>query len=214
MSIPDIQAYWADQIVTDWQEETFGYNGLNSNHSFTVSGGNKAANFSLSYSRIDDEGIMYGSDYNRNNLNFKAKFKPIKDLTISFTARYSNTQVLGSGTNTAQDAGSKTESRVRNAIAYAPIELFAKDNVTGLEDYESFGSLYDPITTIDHNYRVKIDNKYNLQGYVSYKFAKMFTFKTELGYEGRYQDQDRYYGTFLVQVMVLPMQKVRVMDMW
>jgi TonB-linked SusC/RagA family outer membrane protein len=194
MSIPDIQAYWADQVVTDWQEETFGYNGLNSNHSFTVSGGNKAANFSLSYSRIDDEGIMYGSDYNRNNLNFKAKFKPIKDLTISFTARYSNTQVLGSGTNTAQDAGSKTESRVRNAIAYAPIELFAKDNVTGLEDYESFGSLYDPITTIDHNYRVKIDNKYNLQGYVSYKFAKMFTFKTELGYEGRYQDQDRYYG--------------------
>lgn len=194
MSIPDIQAYWANQIVTDWQEETFGYNGLNSNHSFTVSGGNKAANFSLSYSRIDDEGIMYGSDYNRNNLNFKAKFKPIKDLTISFTARYSNTQVLGSGTNTAQDAGSKTESRVRNAIAYAPIELFAKDNVTGLEDYESFGSLYDPITTIDHNYRVKIDNKYNLQGYVSYKFAKMFTFKTELGYEGRYQDQDRYYG--------------------
>ena len=194
MSIPDIQAYWADQVVTDWQEETFGYNGLNSNHSFTVSGGSKAANFSLSYSRIDDEGIMYGSDYNRNNLNFKAKFKPIKDLTISFTARYSNTQVLGSGTNTAQDAGSKTESRVRNAIAYAPIELFAKDNVTGLEDYESFGSLYDPITTIDHNYRVKIDNKYNLQGYVSYKFAKMFTFKTELGYEGRYQDQDRYYG--------------------
>ena len=194
MTIPAIQEYWHGQKVTDWQEETFGRHGLNSNHSFTVSGGNKAANFSLSYNRIDDKGIMYGSDYARNNLNFKAKFKPIKDLTISFTARYSNTNVLGSGTNTAQDAGSKTESRVRNAIAYSPIELFAKDNVAGLDDYESFGSLYDPITTIDHNYRKKVDDKFNLQGYVSYKFAKMFTWKTELGYEGRYQKQDRYYG--------------------
>jgi len=194
MTLPDIQNYWHGQTVTDWQERTFGHHGLNSNHSFTLSGGNKLANFSLSYARIDDEGIMYGSDYNRNNLSFKAKFKPVKDLTISFTARFSNTQVLGSGTNTAQDAGSKTESRVRNAIAYSPIELFAKDNVAGLDDYESFGSLYDPITTIDHNYRNKIDNKYNLQGYLSYKFAKWFTFKTELGYEGRYINQDRYYG--------------------
>lgn len=194
MTIPAIQEYWHGQKVTDWQDETFGYHGLNSNHSFTLSGGNKTANFSLSYNRIDDEGIMYGSDYNRNNLSFKTKFKPIKDLTISFTARYSNTQVFGSGTNTAQDAGSKTESRVRNAIAYSPIELFAKDNVAGLDDYESFGSLYDPITTIDHNYRKKTDNKYTLQGYISYKFAKMFTIKTELGYEGRTQSQDRYYG--------------------
>ena len=194
MTIPEIQNYWHGQQVTDWQEETFGRHGLNSNHSFTVSGGNKAANFSLSYNRVDDESIMYGSDYDRNNLSFKAKFKPIKDLTISFTARYTNTVVLGAGTNTAQDAGSKTESRVRNAIAYSPIELFAKDNVAGLDDYESFGSLYDPITTIDHNYRKKTENKYNLQGYVSYKFAKWFTIKTELGHEGRAQSQDRYYG--------------------
>ena len=194
MTIPQIQEYWHTQKVTDWQDETFGYHGLNSNHNFTLSGGNKTANFSLTYNRVDDEGIMYGSDYNRNNISFKAKFKPVKDLTLSFTARFSNTQVLGSGTNTAQDAGSKTESRVRNAIAYSPIELFAKDNVPGLEDYESFGSLYDPITTINHNYRNKVDNKYTLQGYLSYKFAKMFTFKTELGYEGRYINQDRFYG--------------------
>lgn len=194
MTIPEIQEYWRGQKVTDWQDETFGHRGLTSNHSFTLSGGNKLANFSLSYARVDDEGIMYGSDYDRNNLSFKAKFKPIKDLTISFTARYTNTVVLGSGTNTAQDAGSKTESRVRNAIAYSPIELFAKDNVAGLDDYESFGSLYDPITTINHNYRKKTDNKYTMQGYISYKFAKWFTIKTELGYEGRDVSQDRYYG--------------------
>ena len=194
MTVPEIQEYWHTQKVTDWQDETFGYRGLNSNHNFTISGGNKLASFSLSYGRVDDKGIMYGSDYDRNNLSFKSKFKPLKDLTISFTARYSNTVVWGAGTNTAQDAGSKTESRVRNAIAYSPIELFAKDKVAGLDDYESFGSLYDPITTINHNYRKKKDDKYNLQGYISYKFAKWFTIKAELGYEGRDQTQDRYYG--------------------
>jgi TonB-linked SusC/RagA family outer membrane protein len=194
MTIPEIQEYWRGQKVTEWQDETFGHHGLNSNHSFTLSGGNKMANFLLSYNRVDDEGIMYGSDYDRNYLNFKTNFKPLKGLTISFTARYTNTVVLGAGTNTAQDAGSKTESRVRNAIAYSPIELFKKDEVAGLDDYESFGSLYDPITTIDHNYRKKTDNKYNLQGYISYKFAKWFTIKSELGYEGRFQSQDRYYG--------------------
>ena len=143
MTIPEIQEYWRGQKVTEWQDETFGHHGLNSNHSFTLSGGNKMANFLLSYNRVDDEGIMYGSDYDRNYLNFKTNFKPLKGLTISFTARYTNTVVLGAGTNTAQDAGSKTESRVRNAIAYSPIELFKKDDVAGLDDYESFGSLYD-----------------------------------------------------------------------
>ncbi|MBQ0035268.1 MAG: TonB-dependent receptor [Bacteroidales bacterium] len=193
MSVADIQAYWRGQ-ETDWQDATFGINGMNSNHNFSFNGGNKKVKFSFSYNRIDDQGIMYGSDYDRNNLSAKINYKPIKDLTLSFTARYANTEVWGAGTNTAQDAGSKSESRVRNAIAYSPIELFAKDNVAGLDDYESMGSLYDPITTIDHNYRHKVDNKVNVQGYIQYKFAKLFTWKTEVGYEWRDETQGRYYG--------------------
>ena len=202
--------YWAEQPVNDWQRRTFGptwgeslhngdeignaqHQGFSSNHSFSVSGGNKNATFTLSYNRIDDKGIMYGSDYSRNNISFKSKFKPFKDFTIGMTARYSNTNVLGAGANTAEDSGSKTESRVRNAIAYTPIELVAKDNDL-LEDYDSFGSMYDPITTVDHNYKKKQDNKWTLNGYASYKFLKKFTIKTELGYEGRYRDTDRYYG--------------------
>ena len=191
INLPQIINYWSQEAEsTDWQETTFGNNGLNSNHTFSLSGGNKLATFNLSYNRIDDEGIMYGSDYNRNNLSFKGKFKPLKGLTIGVSARYSNTQVLGAGTNTADDAGSKTESRVRNAIAYSPIELLKRDET----DYESFGSLYDPITTIDHNYKNKVDNKLTLNGYVQYKFLKDFTLKVELGYESRDVLTDRFYG--------------------
>lgn len=202
--ISELLDYWATQPNTDWQRKTFGptwsdtledgeSQGFNSNHSFSVSGGNKNATFNLAYNRIDDKGIMYGSDYDRNNISLKTKFKPVKNLTVSFSSRYSNTNIWGAGTNTADDSGSKTESRVRNAIAYTPIELLAKDNAL-LEDYDSFGSLYDPITTIDHNYRKKKDDKWTLNGYASYKFAKYFTIKAEVGYEGRYRDDNRYYG--------------------
>lgn len=202
--ISDVLDYWQTQPNYDWQRKTFGptwgeawqeddHQGFNSNQSFSVSGGNKNAQFTLSYNRVDDKGIMYGSDFKRNNISLKTKFKPFKDFTISATARYSNTDVLGSGSNTAEDAGSKTESRVRNAIAYTPLELFAKDN-TVLEDYDSFGSLYDPITTIDHNYKKKRDDKWRIEGYASYKFLKKFTIRVDLGYEGRYRDTYRFYG--------------------
>jgi len=202
--LTDILDYWANQPYYDWQRKTFGptwgekkesddHQGFNSNHSFSVSGGNKVAQFSLSYNRIDDKGIMYGSDYSRNNLAIKTKFKPLKDFTLSLSARYSNTNVLGAGSNTADDSGSKSESRVRNAVAYTPLTLFAKDDAV-LEDYDSFGSLYDPITTIDHNYKKKRDDKWRIEGYASYKFLKKFTLRVDLGYEGRYRDTGRFYG--------------------
>ncbi|MBR1630312.1 MAG: TonB-dependent receptor [Paludibacteraceae bacterium] len=194
MGINDILDYWGAQPYTDWQDETFGRTGFNSNHSVAVSGGSKVASFHLSYNRIDDESIMYGSDYHRNNLSLKAKFKPIKDLTLGFTARYTNTKVHGSGTNTSEDPGSKSESRVRNAIAYTPVELFSKDDDSKLDDEDSFGSLYDPITTIDHNYKEKLDNKWTMNGYASYKFLKKFTVKTELTYESRNVRQNFFYG--------------------
>ena len=185
--------YWNQKDCIDWQEETFGGNHLNSNHSISVSGGMKNANFNLSYNRIDDESIMYGSGYNRNNLSFKTKFQPIKDLTIQASVRYSNTNVLGAGTNSAEDAGSSSEGRLRNATSFVPlegIEVYLKD----LEDDTDLGNIYNPIIAINDSYKKKVDNKLVLNGSVRYKFLKHFTVKAELGYEIRSVVQDRYYG--------------------
>ena len=67
-----------DSVHTDWLGQTFGRMGFDSNHSFSVSGGNKKANFNLNYTRVDNTAIMQSSDYHRNNLSLKAKFKPVK----------------------------------------------------------------------------------------------------------------------------------------
>ena len=178
----------------DWQDATFGRTGFNSNHSISVTGGNKNGNFNLSYNRIDDKAIMEQSNYARNNLSFKAKFKPFKDFTLGFTARYTNTSVLGAGSNAINDAGTATESRLRNAVVYVPTNLQMKGTAGGDDDDETFGSLYDPITTIRDNYKLKQDNKWTMNGYASYKFAKHFTAKVELGYDSRAVETDRYYG--------------------
>ena len=99
---------------------------------------------------------MYGSNYTRNNLSLKTKFKPIKNLTIAATARYTNTNVLGAGTNSAQDAGSTSESRLRNAVSFVPlpgIEAYIKD----MEDDTDLGNLWNPIIAVDDSYKKKVD---------------------------------------------------------
>ena len=178
----------------DWQDRTFGRTGFNSNQSVSVSGGNKNANFTLSYNRIDDKAIMEQSNYTRNNISGKAKFKPFKNFTIGFTTRYTSTEVLGSGANAIKDNGTSTESRLRNCVVYTPTTLLSKDDGTGGDEDETFGSLYDPLTTIRDNYKLKKDKKWNIQGYMSYKFAKHFTARVDMGYESRHITTDRYYG--------------------
>ena len=196
-SISDLLAEYADPSqheFIDWQERTFGRTGFNSNHSVSVSGGNKNANFNLSYNRIDDKAIMDMSNYVRNNISLKAKFKPFKDFTVGFTARYTNTQVLGAGSNAIKDNGTSSESRLRNAVVYTPTTLLAK-NSEGLSDEdETIGSLVDPLTAIRDNYKFKVDNKWTMNGYASYKFAKYFTARVELGYDSRNITTNRYYG--------------------
>ncbi len=178
----------------DWQDSTFGRTGFNSNQSVSMSGGNRNANFTLSYNRVDDKAIMEQSNYTRNNVSAKAKFKPFKDFTVGFTTRYTSTEVLGSGSNAVKDNGTATESRLRNCVVYTPTTLLSKDDGSGGEEDETFGSLYDPITTIRDNYKLKTDKKWNIQGYVSYKFAKHFTARMDLGYESRHIRTNRYYG--------------------
>lgn len=184
----------AQHEFIDWQDQTFGRTGFTSNQSVSLSGGNKLATFALSYNRIDDKAIMEQSNYVRNNISAKAKFKPFKNFTVGFTTRFTNTQVLGSGSNAIKDNGTSTESRLRNCVVFTPTKLLSKNDGSSEEEDETFGSIYDPLTTIRDNYKMKVDNKWNIQGYVSYKFAKYFTIRSDLGYQSRHISTDRYYG--------------------
>lgn len=192
-TLASVLEYWAGEGDDDWQETTFGGNHLNSNQNISISGGIKKANFNLNYNRIDDNSIMYGSNYVRNNASLKAKFQPIKNMSIGLTLRFSNTDVLGSGTNPAEDSGSKGESRLRNATSFVPLHGI-EVRLVDLEDDTDLGNLYNPIIAIDDNYKKKVDNKLTANAFIQYKFLKKFTVKAEVGYETRDVKKDQYYG--------------------
>lgn len=177
----------------DWQNETFGRTGFNSNHSVTVSGGNKKADFTASFNHIDDKAIMKESSYQRDNISLKSKFKPAKGLTLAFTSRFSQTDVLGAGSNTSDDKGSSTQSRMRNAVQFTPIDLLKVD-LSDQSSEDKVGGLYNPLVTIADNYKDKIDTRYSVNGSAAYKFLKDWTVRSELGFDSKNIETDRYYG--------------------
>lgn len=191
--------FWNDKGTVDWQDEIYGGNHLNSNHTFGFDIGNKIFSLNLSYNRVDDKSIMYGSNFDRNNASLKLKVKPIKDLNIGLNARYTNSNVLGSGTNSADEAkNSKSDSRLRNSVTFLPLYgIPVKQTANELEDDDAdvnIWNLYNPYTAIDDNYKTKVEHKWNINGYIAYKFLNHFTVRAEAGYEGRSIDQKRYFG--------------------
>ena len=191
--------FWSDKGSVDWQDEIYGGNHLNSNHTFAFNLANKMFSVNLSYNRVDDESIMYGSNFNRNNVSLKGKVQPVKGLTIGASLRYVNTNVLGSGTNSADEAkNSKSDNRLRNAVSFVPlyglpVRLSANESLEDDSDVNIW-NIFNPYTSIDDNYKTKIEHKWNANGYISYKFLSHFTVRAEVGYEHHGINQKRYFG--------------------
>ena len=191
--------FWNDKGTVDWQDEIYGGNHLNSNHTVSFSMANKKFSLSATYNRVDDNSIMYGSNFNRNNASLKLKAQPVKGLTIGLSGRYMNTNVLGSGTNSADEAkNSKSDSRLRNSVTFLPlygipVKLSANESLE--DDAEvNVWNLFNPFTSIDDNYKNKTEHKWSINGYVAYKFLNHFTVRAEAGYESRSIAQNRYFG--------------------
>ena len=198
-SLQGLIDFWSDKGTVDWQDEIYGGNHLNSNHTFGFNIANKMFSLNLSYNRVDDNSIMYGSNFDRNNLNLKFKIQPVKGLSIGLSGRYTNTNVLGSGTNSADEAkNSKSDSRLRNSVTFLPlygipVKLSANESLE--DDAEvNVWNLFNPFTSIDDNYKTKTEHKWSVNGFIAYKFLNHFTLRAEAGYESRSIDQLRYFG--------------------
>ena len=61
-------------------------------HDLSISGGNEKSNYFFSVGRIDQEGIIKNSDYDRSNLRLNNKYYFTEWLNVSSKASYSNVQ--------------------------------------------------------------------------------------------------------------------------
>ena len=176
---------------TDWQDEIFGRTGTLFNNSLNLTGGNETVNYTASYARTDDKAIMMDSNYKRDNLSFKMNAKPFKFLKLNFSTRYTDTEVKGSGMN-EQNEKSSSDSRLKNAVIYSPIDLKLTETS---DEEENLGGLINPILSITDNYRLKTQKNYAINGGASLDLMKGLTLRTELGIENRTTEDNRFYGT-------------------
>lgn len=192
-SFADIDQY-ATMKPNDWVEQVFGRTGQTFSHNISVSGSSDRVKWTASYAHIDDMAIMLGSNYKRDNLNFKAQFKPIKQITIDLNARYSNTEVMGSGSNSINDSGSTsgTSARLKHAVQYTPIPVTGATSDSDLA--EDYGDNAPPLESVADNDRRRIRKNWTINGAVTWHIIKNLNLKVEGGLDDYNQEDNRFYG--------------------
>lgn len=179
-------------VSNNWQKQVFGRTGEVQSRDLGIRGGNDKLNYNFTYAHYDEKAIMLGSDYKRNNLSLALKGKVNDKIDLTYTMRYSDTQINGGGVN-EQNEKSSADSRLRNAIAYAPLPIPGISSDDTNEDVAN--SLVNPIVSVWDNDREQLRKNFNMLGSFSWEFIENLKFKTELGLDNyNYQDA-RFYGT-------------------
>lgn len=175
----------------NWQEQVYGRTGQVFNHDLSIRGGDEKFSYSMNYAFIDEKAIMIGSDFSRNNLSLKLNHNPNDKVQLSFSMRYSDTQINGSGAN-EQNEKSSADSRLKHAVTYTPIPL--QGLTTDDTDAEIAGYLINPIRANEDNDRLQKRKNYNFAGSFSWEVLKNLQIKTEAGLDNYYNNDDRFYG--------------------
>lgn len=189
--------------ANDWQDITFGRTGTTYNQNLNISGGSEKTKFSLSHSFVKDKAIMLYSGFERQNLNFKLNHKLYDKLTLDFGARYANTKTEGGGAN-EQNEKSSADSRLKYAMLYPSIPVNGLTNST--ETDQDF-NLFSPLVALSDNDQYVQRKTYNLNGALNYEIIKDLRLRTEVGYDGYRNDQDRFYGTTTYYVKNAPAEE-------
>jgi len=186
----DISQY-NDTPTTNWQREIFGRTGIVQNHDLGIRGGSDKINYNFDYTHYNLKGIMIGSEYKRDNLALRLKSKPNDDINLSYTVRYSNTEINGGGAN-EQNEKSSADSRMKHFIGYAPFDI---EGVTSSNTDEDLASnLTNPYITISDNNRRQFRRNFNMLGGVSWDITKNIQFSSDFGLDYYKFSDYRFYG--------------------
>ena len=170
---------------TDWQQKLFGRNAIQQTHNLTLSGGTEATQYALSLTENAQQGILLGSDYNRQILNFRLDQKVTSRLKVGFNTRYNNQVINGAGTSDLAGAGS---NNLRQIVRYQPFLQPGQSDAT----YDYFQTitlnpgnglaLVNPLVLIPAIYRKNKLNVLNLNGNINYNVVKNVFINSVISY--------------------------------
>ncbi|MFI1744263.1 SusC/RagA family TonB-linked outer membrane protein [Thalassobellus sediminis] len=196
-SYENIFGLWQDydqyigQEGTNWQKQIYGQMGEVESRDLSIRGGSEKFNFNFNYARYDEKAIMIGSNFKRNNLSLSLKSKASDKVDLSFTLRYSDTEINGGGAN-EQNEVSSADARLRHSVGYSPIPLpgLTTDNTD--EALSSY--LVNPFVAVDDNQRLKLRKNFNMVGSFSWEITENLKYKMDLGLDNRNDLDYRFYG--------------------
>ncbi|KQB41694.1 SusC/RagA family TonB-linked outer membrane protein [Flavobacterium aquidurense] len=188
---------WQDQDMykglkgDNWQKQIFGRTGEVQSRDLGIRGGTDKLNYNFNYAHYDEKAIMIGSDYKRNNLALALKSKLNDKIDVSFTMRYSDTQIDGGGVN-EQNEKSSSDSRMRTIVGYAPLPVagLTSDDVSG----DGSDILVNPLRSVSDNDRQQFRKNYNMLGSFGWELAENLKLKVDLGLDNYNNLDYRFYG--------------------
>ena len=175
----------------NWQKQIYGKMGETQSRDLGIRGGSEKINYNFNYAHYDAKGIMVGSDYKRDNISLSLKSKASEKVDLSFTLRYSDTEINGGGAN-EQNEVSSADSRYKHVVGYSPIPLpgLTTDNTD--EALSSY--LVNPFVAVNDNQRQQLRKNFNMLGSFSWKIIDNLQYKMDLGLDNRNDLDYRFYG--------------------
>lgn len=191
-SFEDIGLYSGLQ-TNDWVDAVFGNTGQNYSADVAISGSSDNVNWTLGYARLGDSAIMMGSNYTRNNLNFKGNIKTSRNTSIDVSVRYANTEIRGGGSNSFNDTGTTSgNGRLKHAVSFAPIPI--KSTIQSVDDEDTQGDNAQPIKSVQDNDSRRSRTSWNVNGAFNWNIVDNLKLKVEGGMEDFHQSDDKFYG--------------------
>ncbi|THH41813.1 SusC/RagA family TonB-linked outer membrane protein [Neolewinella litorea] len=180
---------------TDWQDELFGDPRLSQYHNLSLSGGSQATKLSLSLTNNTDEGLLIGSGFRRNALNFKLEQDLSDRLILEAGARITNTVVDGAGTS------GSAQIRIQDAVQTRPVNGVADEleidlnTVNESDDFQSFlRSLVNPTELAKQDWRRTTDNDYIFNAALGWNIVDNLIAKTTFTGSRSFEKRLRYFG--------------------
>lgn len=193
---------FTNAATTNWQKEIYGRTGTTQSNDLGIRGGNEKVNYNFNYTRYNEKAIMLGSDFTRNNISLNLKNKASDKIDLSFTLRYSDTEIRGGGANEKNEISS-SDSRLRHVVGYAPISLTGVTTDNTDEAISSY--LVNPFVAVADNDRLQTRKNYNLLGAISWNLAKNLDFKSDFGFDNYFYSDNRFYGRSTYYVDNIPL---------
>lgn len=187
----------------NWQREIYGKTGKVNNYNLSLRGGTKKMSYNFNYTKYDEEAIMIGSGFVRDNISLNLKNKPNDKIDLSMTFRYSDTKITGGGANEQREFSLSQDARLRHVVGYSPFYVpgLTEDD----PDEEVAGFLINPFIATADNDRLVNRRNFNMLGGMKWKIIDNFKLSSDIGLDHYNVLNKRFYGRSTFYVRNVPL---------